>query len=174
MDNCPSKKEESCQRHAPSSTSPPRFWRFSRLLQLHTPNPIPPNPSASSFPSRPAAPPTSSAAWWATVSGGNNPTGLTIANAGAYNSAITEAVYTGIGGGVAATNLHHTYVLGANALAIAEGRMRMGDRKEDDYGQFIGRDADNIWGATRMDWLDATGAANNNVSSACFVNTMLF
>src|ERR1041384_4890113 len=107
------------------------------------------------------------------VIGGNNPAGLTVSNAGAYNSSVTEAVYTGIGGGVAATSLHHTYALGANALALAEGRMRMGERKEDDYGQFIGRDADNIWGATRMDWLDATGAASNNVSSAVFVNTLL-
>lgn len=107
------------------------------------------------------------------VINGYNPAGLTVANAGAYNSAITEAVYTGIGGGVAASALHHTYVLGANALALAEGRMRMGERKEDDYQQFIGRDADNIWGASRMDWLDATGAASNNSGSLVFVNTMI-
>ncbi len=108
-----------------------------------------------------------------TVAGGNNPTGLTVSNGGASNSSITEAVYTGIGGGVAATLLHHTYFLGANALALAEGRMRMGDRKEDDYGQFIGRDADNIWGAARLDWLDATGANPVNQSSLVMVNTLL-
>jgi len=108
-----------------------------------------------------------------TVLGGNNPAGLTVSNAGANNSSITEAVYTGIGGGVTSSQLHHTYFLGANALVLAEGRMRMADRKEDDYGQFIGRDADNIWGAARMDWLDANGAANNNVSSLCIINTLV-
>lgn len=108
-----------------------------------------------------------------TVLGGNNPAGLTVSNAGATNSSITEAVYTGIGGGVTSSQLHHTYFLGANALALAEGRMRMGDRKEDDYGQFIGRDADNIWGATRMDWLDATGTFANNQSALCIVNTLV-
>ena len=109
----------------------------------------------------------------ASVIGGNNPAGLTVSNAGASNSSITEAAYTGIGGGVASTSLHHTYALGANALALAEGRMRMGDRREDDYQQFIGRDADNIWGAARMDWLQADGTAGNNQGSAVFVNTIL-
>lgn len=108
-----------------------------------------------------------------TVLGGNNPAGLTVSNAGANNSSVTEAVYTGIGGGVAATKLHQAYFLGANAVALAEGRMRMADRKEDDYGQFIGRDADNIWGAMRLDWLDATGTFNNNQSALCIVNTLV-
>lgn len=105
--------------------------------------------------------------------GGYNPAGLTVSNAGASNSSITEAVYTGIGGGVTSSQLTHTYFLGSNALALAEGRMRMGERTENDYGQIVGRDADNIWGAQRMDWLDATGAAANNQSSLVMVNTLI-
>jgi hypothetical protein len=101
-----------------------------------------------------------------------NPASLTVANAGAYNSTITEASYTGIGGGLETTDLHQTYFLGANALALAEGRMRMGDRKEDDYGQFIGRDADNIWGASRMDYYDATGTFANNQSALLMINSL--
>lgn len=104
-----------------------------------------------------------------TVIAGLNPAGITVTTAGTATSALVEANYTGIGGGLTAAKLTHIYFLGANALALAEGRMRMGDRKEDDYGQFIGRDADNIWGASRMDWKDATGAAANNQSSVDFV-----
>lgn len=101
-----------------------------------------------------------------------NPAGLSVANVGAYNSTITESAYT-LPSGVAAGQVHQTYFLGANALALAEGRMRMADRKEDDYGQFIGRDADNIWGASRMDWNDTTATFSNNVSSLCIVNTLI-
>lgn len=107
------------------------------------------------------------------VINGYNPAGLTVSNAGATNSTITEAVYTGIGGGVSSTNLSHVYFLGANALSLAEGRMRMAERMEDDYGQLVGRAADNIWGATRMDWLDATGAAANNQSALTMVLTLV-
>ena len=105
--------------------------------------------------------------------GGYNPAGLTVSNNGTSTSSITEAVYTGIGGGLTSSQLTHTYFLGANAIALAEGRMRMGERTENDYGQIVGRDADNIWGASRMDWLDATGAASNNQSSVMFVNSLV-
>lgn len=107
------------------------------------------------------------------VIGGNNPAGLTVANEGATNSAITEAVYTGIGGGVTAGNLHQGYFLGANAIALAEGRMRMGERTENDYGQIIGRAADNIWGAQRLDWYDQTATLSNNQSALLMVNTLV-
>jgi hypothetical protein len=107
------------------------------------------------------------------VIGGNNPAGLTVANAGATNSAITEAVYTGIGGGVPATKLHATYFLGANAIALCEGRMRMAERTENDYGQIIGRAADNIWGAQRLDWYDQTATFDNNQSMLQIVNTLV-
>lgn len=107
-----------------------------------------------------------------TVIGANNPASLTVSNAGATNSSITEATYTGLVG-ITSAQVHHTYFLGADALALAEGRMRMADRKEDDYGQFIGRDADNIWGASRMDWYNATGSLDNNQSALCILNTTL-
>lgn len=107
------------------------------------------------------------------VINGYNPAGLTVSNAGATNSSITEAVYTGIGGGVASTELTHTYFLGANAVALAEGRMRMGERTENDYQQIIGRDADNIWGAQRLDWYDQTAALSNNQSLLVIVNTLI-
>lgn len=108
------------------------------------------------------------------VIGGYNPAGLTVSNAGASNASITEAVYTGIGGGLASTELTHTYFLGANAIALAEGQMRMGQRTEDDFQNIIARDADNIWGAQRMDWLDAAGANPANQSSLVIVNSLKF
>ena len=106
-----------------------------------------------------------------TVVGAYNPAGISVSNAGAYNSSLTEVAYV-LPGGLASSKVVQVFFLGANALALAEGRMRMGDRKEDDYGQFIGRDADNIWGASRMDFYDATGTFNNNQSSAKFVCTL--
>jgi len=107
------------------------------------------------------------------VIGGNNPAGLTVSNEGAANSSITEAVYTGIGGNVPASKLHATYFLGANAIALCEGRMRMAERTENDYGQIIGRAADNIWGSQRLDWLDQTGSFSNNQSMLQIVNTLV-
>ena len=104
---------------------------------------------------------------------GYNPAGLTVSNGGAYNSSITEAAFTGIGDGVSASNLHQTYFLGANAIALAEGPMKMGERTENDYQNIVGRSADNIWGAQRMDWYDATGTINNNESAALFINTLV-
>lgn len=105
--------------------------------------------------------------------GGYNPAGLTVSSAGTSGT-ITEAVYTGVGGGITAssTTIHQTLFFGANAVALAEGRMRMADRIENDYGQLIGRDADNIWGAQRMDWYDQTATLNNNQSLLQVVNTL--
>lgn len=108
------------------------------------------------------------------VINGYNPAGLTVSNAGATNASITEAVYTGIGGGLSSSELTHTFFLGANAVALAEGQMKMGQRTEDDYQNIIGRDADNIWGAQRMDWLDAAGANPANQSSLVIVNSLKF
>jgi hypothetical protein len=108
------------------------------------------------------------------VINGYNPNGLTVANAGASNATITEAVYTGIGGGLSSSQITHSYFLGANAIALAEGQMKMGQRTEDDYQNIIGRDADNIWGAQRMDWLDAAGANPANQSSLVIVNSLVF
>lgn len=104
---------------------------------------------------------------------GYNPAGLTVSNEGATNSSITEAAYTGIGGGVLSTQLHQGYFLGANAVALAEGRMRMGERTENDYGQIVGRAADNIWGAQRLDWYDQTATFANNQSALLMVNTLI-
>ena len=104
---------------------------------------------------------------------GYNPAGLTVSNAGATNSSITEASYTGIGGGVTASQLHHTMVFGANAVGLFEGRMKMGERTENDFQNIIARDADNIWGAQRLDWLTATGAAANNQGFLEIVNTLV-
>lgn len=109
---------------------------------------------------------------------GNNPASLTVTNAGAASSAIVEASYTGIGGGVAATKLHQTYFLAANALSLAEGPFRMAERirKEDDYQNIIGRAIDNIFGAKRNDWVAPGGSASSpdiNQSLLRIVNTVI-
>ena len=51
--------------------------------------------------------------------------------------------------------------------------MKMGERTENDYQNIVGRSADNIWGAQRMDWYDATDTFANNQSAALFVNTLV-
>lgn len=108
------------------------------------------------------------------ILGGYNPAGLTTANDNAYNSAITEAVFTGIGDGVAYSDLHQTYFLGARAIILAEGQMKTGlVRKEDDYGKIVGRAAHNIWGAKRNDWLNEAGAADNYANVLRIVNTVI-
>lgn len=108
------------------------------------------------------------------ILGGYNPAGLTSANDGAYNSSLTETAFTGIGGGLAYTDLHQTYFLGARALILAEGEMKTGIvRNENDYGQIIGRAAHNIWGAKRNDWLDEAGAADNYANEIRIVNTII-
>lgn len=102
--------------------------------------------------------------------GGYNPAGLTATAGGAD---LAEAAYTGIGGDVSYTKLHHTIFLGANALALAEGPMKMGKRVEDDYQNIIGRDADNIWGASRMDFKNEGETTTTNQSSLTIVSTLI-
>ena len=103
-----------------------------------------------------------------TILAGKNPAGLS-----ATGGTITEADYTGIGGGFSASQLHQTYFLGANALCLAEGKMAMGDkiRKEDDYGTIVGRAVDNIFGTKRPDWTSEDGATKTNQSSLLIVNS---
>lgn len=105
-----------------------------------------------------------------TILGGNNPAGLTVGS-----KTITEAVYTGIGGGVAATSLHHTIFLGANALCAAEGKFTMGERirAENDYNQIIGRAVADIYGCKRADWASEDAATTTNQSSLTIVNTLV-
>ena len=103
-----------------------------------------------------------------------NPAGLSISNAGAYNSSITEADYTGIGGGLTTSQLTQVLFLGANAVCLAEGQMAMRERYENDYSILLGRAADNIWGAKRTDWLSETGSADLNQSSLNMVVTRKF
>ena len=80
---------------------------------------------------------------------------------------------TGIGGGVAYTKLHQTQFLGANAVAAAEGRMGLVDRKEDDYGNVIGTGIDMIFGSRRADWASEDATATANQSSLMIVNTLV-
>lgn len=104
------------------------------------------------------------------IIGGYNPAGLTVGG-----EAITEAAYTGIGGGVASTDLHQTQFLGANALAIAEGQFGMADRvrKEDDYEMIVGRAVENTFGVKRAEWPDEAGANTINQASLTIVNTLV-
>lgn len=103
---------------------------------------------------------------------GYNPAGLSVAGP---PGAITEAAYTGIGGGLASTDLHQTLILGANAVALAEGQLKMAERirKEDDYGSIIGRGIEGIFGARRMSWRDPADSANTNQSSLTIVNSVV-
>lgn len=102
------------------------------------------------------------------IVGGYNPAGLTVTS-----NAITEATYTGIGAGVSASDLHQTFFLGANAVGLAEGSIRMGDRKEDDYGNIVGRDIDMIFGTRSMDWTSEDGTTKINQSHVKLINTLL-
>ena len=106
------------------------------------------------------------------IIGGYNPAGLTVAGP---PGAITEAALTGIGGGVSASNLHQTYVLGANALALAEGQLKKAGRirKEDDYQAIIGRGVEGIFGVRRADWLGPAGSTYTNQSVLRIVNTLV-
>jgi len=107
-----------------------------------------------------------------TVLGGNNPAGLTTATG--TGGDITEAAYTGIGGGLASTDLHQALCFGANAIALAEGEMK-GDliRKEDDYTGIIGRAVDMIYGATRLDWANEGATTLTNQSMLQVVNSLV-
>lgn len=104
---------------------------------------------------------------------GKNPAGLTVAGP---PGAITEADYTGIGGGVTASQLHATYFLGADAVALAEGQFKLAGRirSENDYQNVIGRAIDSIWGAQRMDFVAPGGASvDTNQSSVKILNTVI-
>lgn len=104
---------------------------------------------------------------------GKNPGGLTVTSEGAAGSTLVEADYTSIGGGVAAAKLHHTIFLGANALGLAEGPMKMGKRVEDDYQTIIGRDVDMIFGSARLDWINEAATTKTNQSALTIVNTLI-
>lgn len=106
------------------------------------------------------------------IIGGYNPAGLSVAGP---PGAITEAALTGIGGGLAYTDLHQTYFLGANALALAEGQLKMAGRirKEDDYQQIIGRGIEGIFGVRRADWLEPAGSTYTNQSALRIVNSLV-
>ena len=108
-----------------------------------------------------------------TVLGGNNPAGLTVAGP---PGAITEAAYTGIGGGVTSSQLHSTYFLGSDAIALAEGQFKMANRirAENDYQNIIGRAIDSIWGAQRMDFVAPGGSSVDvNQSMLKILNTII-
>jgi len=105
--------------------------------------------------------------------GGYDPTGLSVSSGGTATTSYTETAYTGIGSGLSSTQIHQTFFLGANALGLAEGPMRMAERAENDYGQLIGRAADNIWGAQRLDWNDATGTFSNFQGGVKFINSIV-
>ena len=103
------------------------------------------------------------------VLAGHNPDGtITVTS----NTIAAEADYSSIGGGVSAANLHQTLILGANAIAMADVSSSIVDRKEDDYGNFIGSGVDMIFGARRGDFAceDATVA---NQSSLRIVNSLV-
>lgn len=103
---------------------------------------------------------------------GKNPAGLSVSS-----NTITEADYTGIGGSVTASQLHQTYFLGANAIALAEGRFGMAEhiRSENDYNNIIGRAVDNTWGAARCDYVQSGGSTiDANQSALNIVNTLIF
>ena len=108
-----------------------------------------------------------------TILAGKNPAGLTTTGS-SLPYTIVEADYTGIGGGVTAAQLHQMYVMGANAVALAEGRFSMATRirTENDYGNIIGRAVDNIFGTHRMDFVDEVGTGITNQSAILVVNTL--
>lgn len=101
------------------------------------------------------------------ILGGLNPASSTVGS-----SQITEVAYTGIGGGVTASQLHQTLFLGANATALAMGMTKLVDRKEDDYGNILGTAVDQIFGARRADWAPESGTAVNQ-SGLVIVNTVI-
>ena len=103
-----------------------------------------------------------------TILGGYNPAGLTVGS-----NEITEASYTGIGGGVAAANLHQTLFLGANAVALAEGSFKTSlVRAENDYGNIIGRATDMIFGARRVKFVKEDASTYTEQGMVKIVNTI--
>lgn len=109
---------------------------------------------------------------------GYNPTvSVTGGTIGLGDHTITISAYTGIGGGLAYTDLHQTMFLGANAVCLAEGATKMGVRTEDDYGHIIGRSTSSIYGVSRADWRNEAvhddTAPTSNQSSMVIVNSMV-
>jgi N4-gp56 family major capsid protein len=110
--------------------------------------------------------------------GGNNPTiAVTGGTIGSGDHTVTISAYTGIGGGLAYTDLHQTQFLGANAVCLAEGATKMGVRTEDDYKHIIGRSTSSIYGVARADWRNETvtnaTAPTSNQSSLTIVNSLV-
>lgn len=104
-----------------------------------------------------------------TILGGYNPASLTVSG-----NAITEAIYTGIGGGVAATDLHQTLFFGANAIAYATGLSKSGlVRAENDYNNIIGRATDLIFGARRVRFVKEDTTTITEQGMAMIVNTLI-
>lgn len=106
------------------------------------------------------------------VLAGYKPASLTVAGP---PGAITEVSYTGIGGGITAAQLHQTMILGANAVALAEGQLKMAERirAENDYQTIIGRAADGIFGTRRFDMRNPADTVTTNQSLLQIVNTVL-
>jgi hypothetical protein len=109
-----------------------------------------------------------------TLLGGKDPAGLTVASAGTTGT-ITQASYTGIGGGVTAAQLHPTYFLGANAISLAEGPFKMAERirKEDDYQSIIGRAIDSIYGTKRNEFKTPGAVLQTSQAILQIVNTVI-
>jgi hypothetical protein len=109
-----------------------------------------------------------------TLLGGKDPAGLTVASAGTTGT-ITQASYTGIGGGVTASQLHPTYFLGANAISLAEGPFKMAERirKEDDYQSIIGRAIDSIYGTKRNEFKTPGAVLQTSQAILQIVNTVV-
>lgn len=104
-----------------------------------------------------------------TILNGYNPASLTVSN-----NAITEVAYTGIGGGVASTDLHQTLFLGANAIAYATGLTKTNlVRAENDYGNIIGRATDLIFGASRLRYSADSGGGTHEQGIVMVVNTLV-
>jgi len=103
-----------------------------------------------------------------TILGGSNP-GSVAADA---SDDLSVSDYTGIGGGLAASDLHQTMMFGANAVALANSDTRIVGRKEDDFGNIIGTGVDMIFGAQRIDWAPESGTAINQ-SGLMIVNSLV-
>lgn len=104
-----------------------------------------------------------------TILAGNNPAGLTVSS-----NAITEAAYTGIGGGVASTSLHQTLFFGANAIVFAEGRTQTNlVRAENDYNYIIGRANDHIFGARRARFVKEDTTTFTEQGMVKIINTLV-
>lgn len=105
-----------------------------------------------------------------TILAGLDPTATTVSS-----KALVEASYTGIGGGLSASDIHHTLFFGANAVAYAEGQFKTQIvRDENDYGNIIGRATDLIYGAQRIIYKKQDGTTKTEQGMAMIVNTVKF